>query len=112
LIGHPDLVVKIDDALYVFFKYNHPLIESPNVTLVRESLMLEGLSLTPWIPWSGITIESHQAETKEFLPHIVELVQSLESEVAALSWNMDVDYQAVIVEIAVSAGIQDISFES
>jgi hypothetical protein len=74
--------------------------------------MLEGLSLTPWIPWSGITIESHQAETKEFLPHIVELVQSLESEVAALSWNMDVDYQAVIVEIAVSAGIQDISFES
>jgi len=107
LIEHPNLVVKLDDALSVSFKYNHPLIESPDVTLVRESLTLEGLSSTPWIPWSGIAIESHQAETKEFLPRIVELVQPLEIEVVALSWNVDVDLQALIVEIAVSAGIQD-----
>jgi len=107
LTEHPSLdIVKISDGLCDSFRYNRPLIESANVIIARECSTPEGLLSALWEPCTGIAVETHEADTKEFLPRIVELVQPLLIELAT-SWDSDVDLQTLVVEIATSAGMQD-----
>ncbi len=107
LAEHPALVVKIDDELCSSFKHSNPLTKDEDVTLEREHSTLEGLSSAPWVPCSAIAHETHEANTKEFLPRVVELVQPLDIEITTTSWDPDFELLAVIVEIATLAGIQD-----
>lgn len=105
LLNRSDLTIKIGDKLSCF-KHDNPMRKDFVLGLNRSSSSLEDLSSMSWGDPDWLGVETEEDFTKMLMPGVEELVQPLDVTVASLSWDTDVDLQAVIAEVALTAGIE------